>query len=551
MSANTSVQTRPTPTLVAVSPDEPTAVAALPTRNEVRRLFKDEEYEQLAERLQKAAADGGEAPVYLRYYGGTAMAKLGQHRQALHHLQSVLNDDPDHLAVRVAIANLYLERDEFDRAQEAIDGLPATYRGTRTLRAQLNARRHAAGEQVVPLVPSTVQPKTEASKPLPNPPIYSKQRRAKRGLGLVTFLFLALVVAPTAAAIWYYATTASDQFQSRTRFAVRGTQESPLSNLGLTALPGSGNQASDAYIVTEYLQSEQLVTDLAREGVDLREYFARDFVDPLYRIEPDMPLEKFISYWHWMIDAEYNSTTSITTFQVNAFTAEDAQTIAETVLRAAEVLVNDLSSKARQQLIATAETEVQRTEADLRAARERLTDFRNREQSLDPKAQASTNEALVQVLRKELIDLQARRAALLSTVRADSPSVRIIDRQIAAATAQLEEQRQAVGSGEGTAPAAADDGDRNLSEVLGDYTQLTLEEEFAQNAYTAALSSLETAKAEARKQERYFAIVVAPTLPSVALYPQSIVNVILIFGVCLLVWLFVHLVVQSMRDHAV
>ena len=125
--------------------------------------------------------------------------------------------------------------------------------------------------------------------------------------------------------------------------------------------------------------------------------------------------------------------------------------------------------------------------------------------------------------------------------------MRVIDRQISAAQAQLDAQRQEIGRG-------ADDGKtretaRNRATQLNDYDTLTLEREFAEKAYTSALSSLETSQAEARKQERYFAIVVEPTVPSVALFPYRIVNTLIAFGIFFVLWLLVYLIAQSVRDH--
>ena len=51
-----------------------------------------------------------------------------------------------------------------------------------------------------------------------------------------------------------------------------------------------------------------------------------------------------------MVDASYNSTTSITTFEVTAFDGKDAAAIAQAVLKASDELVNELSTKARLQL---------------------------------------------------------------------------------------------------------------------------------------------------------------------------------------------------------
>jgi capsular polysaccharide transport system permease protein len=120
----------------------------------------------------------------------------------------------------------------------------------------------------------------------------------------------------------------------------------------------------------------------------------------------------------------------------------------------------------------------------------------------------------------------------------------VLDRQIASYTTELDLKRRGIGSGYGT-------GANNLSTQLTEYNALVLEQEFAEKAYTSALSSLETSQAEARRQDRYFAIAVQPTTPDVALYPLRAVNTLIAFLMLCVLWLIGYLVAQAIRDHTV
>jgi capsular polysaccharide transport system permease protein len=247
-----------------------------------------------------------------------------------------------------------------------------------------------------------------------------------------------------------------------------------------------------------------------------------------------------------MIDASYNSTTSITTFEVTAFDGKDAAAIARAVLKVSDELVNELSTKARLQLISNAQGEVKRTEDRLAVARQAVAAFRDREQTANPTMIAESDQAILQSIETTLIELKSRRASLLSTVDLTSPSVRVLDRQIASYAAELEQKRRGIGSG-----GQGNGDDRTLTTQLTEYNALSLEQEFAEKAYTSALASLETSQAEARKQERYFAIAVEPDIPEIALYPLRVINVIIAFFVLCVVWLIGYLVVQAVRDHTV
>ena len=120
-------------------------------------------------------------------------------------------------------------------------------------------------------------------------------------------------------------------------------------------------------------------------------------------------------------------------------------------------------------------------------------------------------------------------------------------------TAQIEEQKLRLGSG--NAKKGIDtrdpDGNRSLSQILTDYLELSVEVEFAEKAYLAALTSLESALAEARGQERYFAVFQPPRQPTIALYPRRIVDTILIGAGLLVAWIILTLITMVIRDHAI
>jgi capsular polysaccharide transport system permease protein len=445
---------------------------------------------------------------------------------------------------------------------------PRPPRQPETASAEAGAREAAPTDAAAKPVPPKLRLVTPAADPVPVPevdpkpavapvpalPILDKpvaparrgKKKPQRKLNWGRLSFLLAVVVPTMIVGFYYAFLASPHYRSEMRFAVRGTERSTLETLGLSAMPGATTQAADAYIVIDYIHSKQVIRDIREKlGIDVRQFFAEPKIDFAYRIDPDMSLEEFIFYWRWMVDASFNSTTSITTFEVTAFSGEDAEAIAQAVLAVSGELVNDLSTKAREQLITTAQAEVTRTEDRLVVARQAVESFRDRLQISDPTREAESDQVIIQELEKTLIDLKSRRASLLSTVDTNSPSVRVLDRQIASYTAELDQKRRGIGAGE------SGDTGVTLSSKLTEYNGLVLEQEFAEKAYTSALASLETSQAEARRQDRYFAIAVEPNIPEIALYPLRFINTLIAFlGLCV-AWLIGYLVVQAVRDHAV
>lgn len=385
-------------------------------------------------------------------------------------------------------------------------------------------------------------------------PELPKEQRS-RPWGIISF-FLAAVV-PTVLAALYYAFIASPQYVVESQFAVRGVAQNSLSALGLAALVSSTAQSGDSYVVTDYIHSGQILTDIKEQtGVDIRDIYSQSDIDFLYRRDANEPLDEFRDYWRSMVNVSYNSTTGNVTLRVFAFTSSDAKLITDAILTVSEHLVNSLSERSRQRFISVAEEQVAQTEERLRNLRNQMAELRRSEQAVDPSAVASMESAIIGGLEKELAALKTRYKALIDTISSSAPSAKVIERQITALEAQLAEQRGrmsgdiAVDPNEKTSRSGDKTG-RALPELISRFSELRVDEEFAVKAYTAALTSLEAAMVEARKQDLYFGVFVAPREPEVALYPLSVMNtfIVLLGSSCL--WLIGYFAFRSVKDHAI
>jgi capsular polysaccharide transport system permease protein len=114
------------------------------------------------------------------------------------------------------------------------------------------------------------------------------------------------------------------------------------------------------------------------------------------------------------------------------------------------------------------------------------------------------------------------------------------DRRIAAITARIEDERSTLDL---TGVAGS------LPEVVGRYEELLVDLEFASTAYTQTLAGLAAARAEARRQSRYLAPHVRPTLAESALYPRRALLAGLAGGFLLLGWMILMLVYYNVRDN--
>ena len=370
---------------------------------------------------------------------------------------------------------------------------------------------------------------------------FTKSRAIFKRLTLISFIFS--VILPSLLGASYFLFFASDRYAASAGFSVRTLDSTAIGGdfLGtLTGASGSGSTTTDSYIILKYLTSRQVVEKLINDADFLNTYSADD-IDFWYRLDPKLPIEEVVDYWKWMITPSYDNTSGLIEFEVEAFTQEDAEKVAKLVLEYSQDLVNELSEKARREAVLFSQKEVSSAQIRLRHIREELRDYRAATKAISPETTAAAQVELTTQLEQQLIALRARLfSARGANLAETSPRIRDLKGQIQALENQLVLKRAEINT-EGTSA--------NLSEILANFEKLQVEQEFAQQAYAAAFASLEQSRANADKQQRFFAIYKQPGRPEDAIYPSRGLNSFLIFIVSLILWSISLLLFNSVRDH--
>ncbi|WP_310619171.1 lipopolysaccharide biosynthesis protein [Flexibacterium corallicola] len=428
--------------------------------------------------------------------------------------------------------------------------LEADHKGDMETPAPINSN-----VSVVQLQPTQPSVPVESTGPLTRASQFAALRPQQKRRLLLALSFLVFVLIPGLLSAGYFLVLASDRYSSTVGFAVRGMDGSAGGGdfLGaLTGLTNIGTTTTDSYILLNYLTSREVVERLIHD-ISITEKFSRPEIDFLYRVNPDETIEKLVDYWSWMVSTSYDNTSSIIEVEVQAFNPKDAKNIAELILQYSSNLVNKLSKDARKDAVQFAKEELSRAELRLRIIRERMLKFRVTKNSLDPTRNAEVQMNLVAELERELISLRSRISTLRGTIDENSPSMRQLRRQEAALLEQITLKRTSLPeeteSTRGLFLNESSDDSKKLPNLLANYEELIIEQQFAQGAYTAALSGLEQSRIEADRQQRYLAVFQAPSPAQEAEYPRRVVNTLLIFITLLAVWTLGVLIVYSIRDH--
>lgn len=371
------------------------------------------------------------------------------------------------------------------------------------------------------------------------PPARARARHWVAGLGF----FLTMVI-PTLVAAAYLTVTAADRYGSRVAFSIRSNQASaPLEILGAVTQLGNSSVLTDGQVLYDYIRSQRIV-ETVRARLPLEEYYNRAPRDWVFTLGRDQPVEGLVDYWNRMVDVALDPATGIIAVEARAFTPAEAQAIAAEILAASSELVNRLADTAREDAVRHAAVELAAAEQRLRDIRGRLRQFRDIEQEVDPSQNARVAIGLVASLEEELSQARVQLGLLRGALDEAAPRIVMLQRRVDSLEARIAAERTRLGSGLG------EGGQRALSEVVGEFEELVVDREFAEQSYTVALATYQQAEAEARRRHRYLAAHIEPTLSEEPEYPDRTLLTAAVFLLALAGWSILVLGAWNIRDRS-
>jgi capsular polysaccharide transport system permease protein len=372
-------------------------------------------------------------------------------------------------------------------------------------------------------------------------PVASPAKPQRRHVSAVICLILGVLI-PTVCTAAYLWGTARDQYVTRIGFSVRSAQAMPALDVlgGLGQLAGA--DSTDSEILYDFIQSEQLVRGL-RDRIDLVKVYGctpeqKDFV---FCHKPDAAIEDLTHYWKRMTRVTYDAGAGIIEVEARAFDPGSALEIANEIFNQSSEMINDLSLQARTDATQYASEEVDLSIVRLKQARRALANFRTASQVIDPEADIQGQMGVITSMQSQLTEALIDRGLLELSAASGDPRVTQLTRKISVIEDQIELQRGRFGLGE-------DEGGHAYAHIIGTFEELTVDLEFAQQSYLSALSALETATAEARRQSRYLAAHIRPTLAERAEYPMRLQITALVAFFAFFTWAILFLVYYSLRD---
>ncbi len=391
---------------------------------------------------------------------------------------------------------------------------------------QPGARKTAPGQAKRPRVP----PSAGAARP-----------RKRHAWMLASFVLVVLV--PLAVTIFYLFAIATDQYISKAGFAVRAEELNSAADLLGSLSSVSGTSSSDTDILNEFIHSQDMV-ERVMGHIDLIEIYTVPKFDPIFAFRPTGEIEDLVDYWRRMVELHYDQGTALIELRAHAFRPADAQAIAERIVEESSLLINRLSAIARDNNTRYAQIDLETALARLSDARQAMTQFRSENRTIDLQAAVQGQIGILNSLEQQLAAAKVELNLLLSEGLSDT------DRRITTEQRRIEVIEDLIDIERAQFGTASESrtGGLNFSTLAAEFERLTVDLEYAQQTYLKAQGGLDTAIAEAERQNRYLAPYTQPSLPQSARYPNRLIFSLITGFFLLLIWSIGVLVYYSVRD---
>lgn len=339
----------------------------------------------------------------------------------------------------------------------------------------------------------------------------AKERQRARRVRLACYTFI-----PAALAVLWSILFVSPLYSSEAHFAVKA--EAAAASSGMTdiskgaSMQGMLGGIVDGYAVRDFLTSREAFNLLRKKVAyeKLMRVGSESIFAPILRAlglkGRDPPFDTFQSN----VKCRFNITEQAVILDVYAYGPGDAQQIAGHLVAMAEDFADRMNQRARQDWTQVMEREVHAAERDLAKVRTKLTQWRNKNATVDPSANAASINEQIRKLEETLTGARTTYGQLIA-ISGQSPRKVALENTIRILTSQVAEARGRLGG---------INGDKEFAQTIGDYEALKVEQDSAEKHLQTVRDTYEVARVDSIKHQRYINAALSPSIEPMIAFPQ-------------------------------
>lgn len=340
--------------------------------------------------------------------------------------------------------------------------------------------------------------------------------------------------------ILYYLLIAADRYVSSISVSVRSINNDIAPVSGLASLVGINTGArEDVLFLKQYIHSLDMLNKLDKE-IQIKSLYESQKKDIFFLLPSSSSQESFLKFYQNRVKIVFDDASGLLQINVEGFSPQDAKTIAQAILKESELFVNEISRSAAREQMMFAEQELLKAKTRLQNAKNELLTFQSRYGVFDPLKQAEAKANLTTGIESKIAEKETQLTTMQTYLNENAPQIVMLKSEINALKKQLAKE---------TSKIISSNNSKRLNNLAAKFQDLTIEAQFAQDAYTVALASVETTRIESSRKIKQLVIIQGASEPQSPEYPKKLYNIITIFAILSMVYGIIKLIVSIIEEH--
>lgn len=304
-----------------------------------------------------------------------------------------------------------------------------------------------------------------------------------------------------------------DRYTSVSEFVIK--QPMPPSATGSVLLGGTAMSTSvlasleDGRYLQTYLKSSDVKQNVFPDSDVFKTKYAPVAPDDWSGLQPDAVEQAQLAFFQRQLEVIPQEMSGAIVLSTNAYTAQDAFELNQSLLNQAQLFVNDVNQSISADQRVFAEKQVAFAKDRLKKSSDQLEAFQDKYGQLSPLEEQQATTSFINNLESRLVDLKVEEASLRRQYRdPDAPEVAFVADQVRELERQIQEERdKAVGPG-----------GRDLNKLANQASRLQSDVEFARQSLNSAMIAADNSRMESQRQLKF---IVMLSKPQVAAAPDN------------------------------